>query len=89
MSEFLANKGIVLVILPGTVFTEGGYWDYTLKNNPEHVQRYLSERQRIGRFGKPDEIENMVTFLCSELASFNIGRIIPIDGDQGRGCFGQ
>lgn len=86
----VAPDGVVVsAILPGAVFTEGGYWDYTSKNNPEHVRRYLSERQRIGRFGKPEEIGNMVTFLCSELASFNTGSIIPIDGGQGRGYFGQ
>ncbi len=86
----VAPDGVVVsAILPGAVFTEGGYWDYTSKNNPEHVQRYLSERQRIGRFGKPEEIGNMVAFLCSDLASFNTGSIIPIDGGQGRGYFGQ
>lgn len=86
----VAPDGIVVsAVLPGAVFTEGGYWDYTSKNNPEHVQRYLSERQRIGRFGKPEEIGNMVVFLCSDLASFNTGSIIPIDGGQGRGYFGQ
>lgn len=86
----VAPDGVVVsAVLPGAVFTEGGYWDYTSKNNPEHVQRYLSERQRIGRFGKPEEIGNMVTFLCSDLASFNTGSIIPIDGGQGRGYFGQ
>ncbi|MFA5920968.1 MAG: SDR family NAD(P)-dependent oxidoreductase [Methylococcaceae bacterium] len=86
----VAPDGVVVsAVLPGAVFTEGGYWDYTSKSNPEHVQRYLSERQRIGRFGKPEEIGNMITFLCSDLASFNTGSIIPIDGGQGRGYFGQ
>lgn len=86
----VAPDGVVVsAILPGAVYTEGGYWDYTSKNNPEHVQKYLSERQRIGRFGKPEEIGNMVAFLCSDLASFNTGSIIPIDGGQGRGYFGQ
>lgn len=86
----VAPDGVVVsAILPGAVFTEGGYWGYTSKENPEHVRRYLSERQRIGRFGKPEEIGNMVAFLCSDLASFNTGSIIPIDGGQGRGYFGQ
>lgn len=86
----VAPDGVVVsAVLPGAVFTEGGYWDYTSKNNPEHVCRFLSERQRIGRFGKPEEIGNMVTFLCSDLASFNTGSIMPIDGGQGRGYFGQ
>jgi 3-oxoacyl-[acyl-carrier protein] reductase len=86
----VAPDGVVVsAVLPGAVFTEGGYWDYTSKDNPAHVRRFLSERQRIGRFGKPEEIGNMVAFLCSDLASFNTGSIIPIDGGQGRGYFGQ
>jgi len=86
----VAPDGVVVsAILPGAVFTEGGYWDETSKNNPEHVEKYLSERQRIGRFGRPEEIGNYVAFLCSELASFSTGSIVPIDGGQGRGYFGQ
>lgn len=86
----VAPDGVVIsAVLPGAVFTEGGYWDITSKENPEHVKKYLTERQRIGRFGKPEEIGNYVAFLCSDLASFNTGSIVPIDGGQGRGYFGQ
>ncbi len=86
----VAPDGVVVsAVLPGAVFTERGYWDVTSKKNPEHVKKFLTERQRIGRFGRPEEIADFVTFLCSELASFNTGSIIPIDGGQGRGYFGQ
>ncbi len=86
----VAPDGVVVsAILPGAVFTENGYWDITSKENPEHVEKFLTERQRIGRFGTTSEIGNYVTFLCSELASFNTGSIVPVDGGQGRGYFGQ
>jgi 3-oxoacyl-[acyl-carrier protein] reductase len=86
----VAPDGVVVsAVLPGAVFTEGGYWDTTSKTNPEHVQKFLTERQRVGRFGTIVEIANYVTFLCSELASFNTGSIVPVDGGQGRGYFGQ
>ena len=83
------NGVVVSAVLPGAVFTEQGYWDIASKNNPKHVENFLRDRQRIGRFGKTEEIGNYVTFLCSELASFNTGSIVPIDGGQGRGYFGQ
>jgi len=90
MGGVVAPDGIVMTaVLPGAVFTEGGYWDNTLRDRPEHVSKYLGERQRIGRFGRPEEIADFVTYLCSELASFNTGSIVPIDGGQGRGYFGQ
>lgn len=86
----VAPDGVVVsAVLPGAVFTEEGYWDEASKERPEHVRKFLSERQRIGRFGQPEEIGNYVAYLCSELASFNTGSIVPIDGGQGRGYFGQ
>lgn len=86
----VAPDGVVVsAVLPGAVFTEKGYWDITSKENPEHVRKFLTERQRIGRFGRLEEIGNFVTYLCSDLASFNTGSIIPVDGGQGRGYFGQ
>lgn len=86
----VAPDGVVIsAVLPGAIFTKNGYWDIASKTNQEHVKKFLTERQRIGRFGEIEEIGNYVTFLCSELASFNTGSIVPIDGGQGRGYFGQ
>ena len=90
MGGVVAPDGVVMsAILPGAVFTADGYWDNAKKNRPEHVEKYLTERQRIGRFGDVNEIANFVLYLASDLASFNTGSIIPIDGGQGRGYFGQ
>jgi NAD(P)-dependent dehydrogenase (short-subunit alcohol dehydrogenase family) len=86
----VAPDGVVVsAILPGAVFTQGGYWEQAEKERPEHVEKFLTDRQRIGRFGKVEEIADLVCYLCSERASFNTGSIIPIDGGQGRGYFGQ
>lgn len=90
MGGVVAPAGVVVsAILPGAVFTEDGYWDQASSERPEHVRKFLTERQRIGRFGRPDEIGDYVAWLCSERASFNTGSIVPIDGGQGRGYFGQ
>ena len=89
MGRVVAADGVVMTaVLPGAVFTEGGYWDTASRERPEHVEKYLSERMAIHRFGSPGEISNFVGFLCSEHASFCIGSIIPIDGGQGRSFFG-
>jgi NAD(P)-dependent dehydrogenase (short-subunit alcohol dehydrogenase family) len=86
----VAPDGVVIsAVLPGAVFTDGGYWDVTSRDNPDLVHKFLNERQRIGRFGETEEIGNYVTFLCSDRASFNTGSIVPVDGGQGRGYFGQ
>lgn len=86
----LAPHGVVAsCVLPGAVIAPNNYWDKKIKSDPKHVKKYLTERQRIGRFGKTKEISSFIKFLSSEYASFNTGSIIPIDGGQGRGYFGQ
>ena len=89
IGRFVSADGVnVSAVLPGAVFTQGGYWDNTLKERPEHVEKYLNERMAIKRFGTPDEIGTIVTFLCSEHASFVVGSSFTVDGGQGR-CFFQ
>lgn len=85
VGRLLAKDGIIInTILPGAVFTEGGYWDTTLKQNPEKVKKYLSDRMAIQRFGRPEEIGEVVAFLCSDLASFCVGSSFLVDGGQGK-----
>jgi 3-oxoacyl-[acyl-carrier protein] reductase len=87
MGRVVSPDGIIMTsVLPGAVYTQDGYWDITSKTNPSHVEKYLQERMAIKRFGRPEEIANMVIFLCSQHASFCVGSTIPIDGGQGR-CF--
>ena len=85
LGRFVAKDGIVMTsVLPGAVMTEGGYWDIASQERPEHVAKYLTERMAIGRFGRPEEIGEIIAFLCSDLASFCIGSSLLVDGGQGR-----
>ncbi len=40
----------------------------------------LSKTQPIGRMGKPDEVAQLITYLCSDEAGFVTGSFYPIDG---------
>lgn len=85
VGRFVSPSNIILTnVLPGAVFTEGGYWDEASQNRPEHVEKYLKERMAIQRFGRPHEIASLVAFLVSELASFCVGSSVLADGGQGR-----
>ena len=79
-----ADNVILTSVMPGAVLTKDGYWDQALRDRPAHVEKYLSERMAIRRFGRVDEISQIVTFLCSEHASFCAGSSFLADGGQGR-----
>ena len=88
MARVLAPEGIVMsAVLPGVVLTENGHWQKVLKERPNHAKKYLAERTSLKRFGTPNEISPMVVFLCSELASFCQGSIVPVEGGQARHFF--
>ena len=87
MGRILATETtnvVMTAVMPGVVNTEKGHWDKILKEKPEHADKYLEERCPLKRLGKPSEISGMVTFLCSEKASFCQGAIVPVDAGQPR-----
>lgn len=82
-----ADNVILTSVMPGAVFTKDGYWDIASRERPQHVEKYLSERMAIRRFGRVEEISELVTFLCSELSSFCVGSCVLADGGQGRSFY--
>ncbi len=79
-----AQNVVMTAVMPGVVLTEGGHWEHVLKERPEHAEKYLRERSPLGRFGKTSEISPMVIFLCSKMASFCHGAIVPVDAGQAK-----
>jgi 3-oxoacyl-[acyl-carrier protein] reductase len=88
LGRVLAKTGIVVsTVLPGAVYTEGGFWDQAMAERPDHVEKYLADRCPAGRFGTVEDIGYMVAFLASELADFCQGAVVPVDGGQSRHYF--
>ena len=43
-------------------------------------EKRWTDRTPLGRVGEPDEIADVVTFLCSDLARYVTGQTLVVDG---------
>jgi sorbitol-6-phosphate 2-dehydrogenase len=89
LAQDLAPYGInVNAICPGTVYTP--LWDNTLRYkyaekldmNLEQVRQHYTAKIPLGREIQIDEIGSVVSFLCSDAASYMTGQAINITGGQ-------
>jgi 3-oxoacyl-[acyl-carrier protein] reductase len=49
---------------------------------PPEVQEKAEQESVFGRIGEPQDVANLVTFLCSDLARHITGEVIKVDGGQ-------
>ena len=85
MARDLAKDGIrVLSVAPGSILFPGGGWDRRQKADPIGIAGFVAREIPFGRFGRPEEVGDVVAFLCSPRASWVTGACLPIDGGQSR-----
>ena len=69
--EVAARKVTVNAIAPGFIAT-----DMTKELNEDELKKLIP----MGRFGKPEEVANLVSFLASDESSYITGQVISING---------
>jgi 3-oxoacyl-[acyl-carrier protein] reductase len=84
MAIALAPAIRVNAVAPGSTAFPGGSWGRRLAEDPEGMRRFVEQNIPMGRFGTPQEIANVVVFLCSDRASWVTGACINVDGGQSR-----
>ena len=80
--DFLKNNIRCNAVGPGRVHTPfvDGYLAANYPGREKEVYDQLAKTQPIGRMGQPEEVAQLITFLCSDEAGFITGSFYPIDG---------
>ena len=85
LAQQLARDSIrVLSVAPGSIMFPGGSWWKRQQDDPAGIATMIERELPFGRFGRAEEVGDVVAFLASPRASWISGASIPIDGCQGR-----
>jgi 3-oxoacyl-[acyl-carrier protein] reductase len=82
--QFAPDNVRVVSVAPGSILFPGGGWERRQKADPDGIAAFVAREIPFGRFGRPDEIGDVVAFLCSPRAGWLTGACIPVDGGQSR-----
>jgi 3-oxoacyl-[acyl-carrier protein] reductase len=85
LARELGPKNIrVNAVAPGSIMFPGGGWDLRTQADPEGMAAFVKSDMPFGRWGRPEEVANVVVFLSSERASLMSGACVNVDGCQSR-----
>jgi 3-oxoacyl-[acyl-carrier protein] reductase len=85
LAQQLARDNIRVVgIAPGSILFPGGSWHKRQQADPEGIAEFVRRELPFGRFGRAEEVGDVVAFLASPRASWMSGTTVVVDGAQSR-----
>lgn len=82
--ELAKDRIRVNSVAPGSIAFEGGTWWKRQQDDPQGMAAFVAREIPMGRFGRAEEIGDVVAFLASARASWVTGACLPVDGGQSR-----
>lgn len=89
MNHDLVRDGITFnSVAPGTIAVAGVEWERgwerERRERPKEFEEMIDLQLPLERLGTPEEVANVVAFICSEKASLVNGASIPVDGGESK-----
>ncbi len=85
MAQQLARDNIrVNSVCPGSISFPGGSWHKRQQEDPAGMADFVMRELPFGRFGKAEEVGDVVAFLASPRAAWISGASITVDGCQSK-----
>lgn len=82
-NKALVRDGITFnSVAPGGIMIPGTGWEDEMKRDPAGFEKMLDREYPLGRLGTPDEVADVVAFLCSDRARLVNGAAIAVDGGE-------
>ncbi len=81
----LVRDGITFnSVAPGGIMIPGTGWDQERLKNQSAFKKMVQRTFPLGRLGKPEEVANVIIFMCSPQASLVNGACVTVDGGESR-----
>jgi len=85
--QFARDNVRVVSVAPGSILFPGGSWHKRQQSDPDGIAEFVRRELPFGRFGRAEEVGDVVAFLASPRASWISGSSVAVDGCQSKSNF--